>query len=84
MSRRAARLVLEAEGEGLERVLGALRFRQAEIESLTVARAAGGVFKVDLAVRARPGRSLPDLAALFSRIGEVRSVEIQEVIHEKA
>lgn len=77
------RLSIEAEGAGLERLLGAIRFRQMEITALAVGRKDDSVFEVRLEIRARPGRSLPGLAALFSRIGEVRSVEVMEVTHEK-
>ncbi len=78
MSRPACRLLLDAEGPGLERVLGALRFRQAELASLSVSRE-GDVLLVRLEAEPRPGRTLPDLEALFSRIGEVRSVETEVV-----
>ena len=83
MSRAACRIVLDAEGMGLDRVLSALRFRQAELLSFSVRRS-GDAFVAELVAGERPGRTMPNLEALFSRIGEVRSVEVQEVEHDEA
>lgn len=73
----AFRLTLDAEGTGLERILGVLRFRQAELTFLS-ARRAGDVLEVALSARPRSGRALMDLESFIRRIAEVRSVERTE------
>lgn len=73
----AFRLTLDADGAGLERVLGVLRFRQAELLSLSARRREEGL-DVALEARSRAGRPPLDLEPFLRRIAEVRSVERKE------